>query len=395
MIKTEYVRNLNCNYTRIFLEEHPDEKRYQYCILNRGGMKYLLPCTCRNIDGESYLYYDIVSVQNIRQRFERKCIQREWMKEFLWGMRMMMQELNRFLLDSRNIVWNPEHIFQDLEKNDFRYIYIPYYGQEDQSEEKFDKLLEFWVDKVDYDDELLVQFVFQAYEQYMNSGESYLEKQIYEDFEKINVSKISKSFVSSSLPEKESEQVEKERVVPAEQEKQEEVKYRNSESAQRKSIFSFWEGRKKKQEQHDDYRNEIRRMINGYAVCEDTEYRVQNSSDPCDEEEYGRTIYVEEQEELIPALYSNKGERLVQIEKFPFVMGKKKEEVDYVLSDYSSSRVHARLLKEEDGIYIEDMNSTNGTFKNGLRLQPYEKRKLESEDSLRLGKSIFIYKSAG
>ena len=80
------------------------------------------------------------------------------------------------------------------------------------------------------------------------------------------------------------------------------------------------------------------------------------------------------------------------LEKFPFVIGKKKEAVDLVLNDYSASRVHARIIREEGGTYIEDVNSTNGTFKNGLRLQPYEKRKLEVGDELRFGKTEYVYR---
>ena len=126
-------------------------------------------------------------------------------------------------------------------------------------------------------------------------------------------------------------------------------------------------------------------MVSGYAVCEETEYTVRS-------EEYGKTIYIEEKEESVPGLYTEKGELAVSIVKFPFVVGKRKEDADYVLSDYSSSRVHARFVQEKDGIYLEDLNSTNGTFKNGLRMQPYEKRKVEAEDTLRFGKSVYVYK---
>ena len=56
MLQTEYIRSLNCNYERILLENKPEEKRYQYCILNRGGIKNLLPCSLRYINGLVYLY---------------------------------------------------------------------------------------------------------------------------------------------------------------------------------------------------------------------------------------------------------------------------------------------------------------------------------------------------
>ena len=78
MLNTEYIRSLNANYERLLLERKPEEKKYQYCMISRGGIKGLLPCSLRYIDGEAYLYYDITSRQNIAQLFEKKPITRQW-----------------------------------------------------------------------------------------------------------------------------------------------------------------------------------------------------------------------------------------------------------------------------------------------------------------------------
>lgn len=377
MIKSEYVRNLNRNFERILLDGQADCKRYQYCILFRGGIKYLLACNCKQIDNCNYLYYDISSSQNIKQMFAEKTLHREWMKEFLWSIQRMRQELNRFLLDERNIIWNPEHIFQDLEKNDFLYLYLPYYGQESKSEETFDKMLEFWVDKVDYEDAALVEFVYHAYEQFMSVGQCYLEKQIFEDFNKLpeNVAEIKVQEMPKN-PQSDEQQSEEKLPEPM---------------AGKRGIRSLLGRNRWKQDQKNIYREEMRQMINGYAVCEETAYEGK-AEESTQIEEFGKTIYIEEKEEQTHGLFTEKGEMLISLDKFPFVVGKRKEDVDYVLPDYSTSRVHARFVEEKDGIYLEDLNSTNGTFKNGLRMQPYEKRKLEAEDALRFGKSTYIYK---
>lgn len=381
MIKSEYVRNLNRNYERIQLEGKVNCKRYQYCILFRGGIKYLLPCSCQQIDNCNYLHYDITSSQNVKQMFAGKCITRQWMKEFLWSIQRMRQELSRFLLDERNIIWSPEHVFQDLEKNDFLYEYVPYYGQENEPEETFGSMLEFWVEKVDYEDALLVDFVYHAYEQFVAVGQCYLEKQMFEDFNKISEKKKEPNL----------------RPVTQEQTKEaSENLLKNEESsaesvAGKKGLRSLLSKGRWKQEQKNIYREEMRQLVNGYAVCEEIKYS-ENPEKREQAEEFGKTIYIEEKEEQVHGLYNEKGQMVIALEKFPFVVGKRKEDADYVLPDYSVSRIHARFVQEKDDIYLEDLNSTNGTFKNGLRMQPYEKRKLETDDTLRFGKSIFIYK---
>ena len=130
MLTAEYVRNYNCNYERITLEQKPEEKRYQYCILNRGGIRYLLPCSLRYIDNNAYLYYDISSTQSVEQLYINRSIDRRWIKDFLWSMERIHREMDRFLLDNSHLLWYPEQIYQDLERREFFFLYVPYYQGE-------------------------------------------------------------------------------------------------------------------------------------------------------------------------------------------------------------------------------------------------------------------------
>ena len=152
MLQTEFIRSLHCNYERVLLDRKPEEKRYQYCILSRGGIKGLLSCSLRYLNGLAYLYYDITSKQSIKQLYDKRCITAEWLKDFMWSVRQIQAELGRFLLNDQNIIWFPEQIFQDLERNIFFFLYIPYY----EGEGGFLKLLTFLVEHINYEAEMLV-----------------------------------------------------------------------------------------------------------------------------------------------------------------------------------------------------------------------------------------------
>ncbi|MBO5282418.1 MAG: FHA domain-containing protein [Lachnospiraceae bacterium] len=373
MLETEYVRNLNCNYVRLRLQEKPEDNRYQYCILNRGGIRYLLPCSLRYINGDAFLYYDISSTQSMVQMFETHTIKRDWMEDFLWGMERMQQELGRYLLEEHNVIWNPAHIYQDLEKNDFCFLYVPYY----QGETGLKQLLDFWVEHIDYEDEALVEFVYGLHEQYDTAGDVCLQGRILEKFRELEEKQQQALTAADHLPEPE---------LPLSQEN---AALPEPEPASiKKGLLSFLERRRKKQET-PSYQEILQRQVSMQtlgAVCEEIAY------DAGQEEEYGKTVYMEEQREQIRGLYRENGELAIRIEKLPFVIGKKKEEADYVLEDRSVSRIHARILEENGSIYLEDLNSTNGTFKNGLRMQPYEKRRLEKNDELCFGKVEFVFR---
>ena len=122
MLETEFIRSLQSNYERVHLQEQPDEQRYQYCILTRGGIRGLLPCSLRYINGEAYLYYDITSRQNVAQLYEKQSIDRGWVRDFFWSYEQVKQELGRFLLDEKNILIYPQQIFEDLGSRNFFFL---------------------------------------------------------------------------------------------------------------------------------------------------------------------------------------------------------------------------------------------------------------------------------
>lgn len=398
MIQTEYVRNLNCNYERVLLDQQPEENRYQYCIVGRGGIRRLLPCSLRYINGMAYLYYDVSSTQNIAQLYLNKSIGREWIRDFLWNMKKVQLELNRFLLEDRNLIWYPEHIFQDLEKKDFCFMYIPYY----EGDNGFQKLLDYFVEHIDYEDEGLVDCVYTFYEKYAMAGEEYIKGPIFEDAEKL-AEQLPEEQVrekTEGLTEGKRENIAAQREAPARKKELAEPAADILEEKQRKGILYFLEGRRKRQkEERKNVQNKLQGLMdpyNAYGVAEDSTYHaeIRDQAEPEEEEELGKTLYMEEQEEerKVHRLYAADGKTVFVLEKPTALIGKKREEADCILNDASVSRLHARITKEGEDFYLEDLNSTNGTFKNGLRLQPYEKRKLQEEDEIRLGKITLIFR---
>lgn len=374
MLQTEFVRSLHCNYERILLDKKPEERKYQYCILSRGGIKGLLPFSLRYMNGLAYLYYDITSKQNVAQLFEERCITAEWLKDFMWSMKQIRMELERFLLDEKNILWYPEQIFQDLEKNIFSFLYIPYY----EGEGSFMRLLEYLVEHIDYEDDRLVDCVYRMHEQYEKNGDTYLQEQIFKDVKDYLQEQDVEENTLLSI--KQARDALKEQIVR-------ESEPESMSKPEKKGLLAFWDSRRKKdKELRVAYEHSMQQALMGYAVAEESAYEP---------EDYGNTICIEEKKEdnvRIPMIYSSEGKLLAQMEAASLTIGKRKGEVQLCLEDMSVSRLHAKLIREGEDVYIEDLNSTNGTYKNGLRLKPYEKRKLEIGDEIKCGRRILIFR---
>lgn len=66
----------------------------------------------------------------------------------------------------------------------------------------------------------------------------------------------------------------------------------------------------------------------------------------------------------------------------------KADDNDFVINEAYVSRYHAKLNRDENGtLFLEDMNSTNGTFVNGDRIM---KKKIGSSDVVMLGEHYIL-----
>ena len=64
-------------------------------------------------------------------------------------------------------------------------------------------------------------------------------------------------------------------------------------------------------------------------------------------------------------------------------------ECNLTIVDSEVSKVHCVITEESDTYFLEDRNSTNGTFLNGVRL--VEKQALHSGDVIRTGRAILVF----
>ena len=62
---------------------------------------------------------------------------------------------------------------------------------------------------------------------------------------------------------------------------------------------------------------------------------------------------------------------------------------DIVLRNHTVSRQHARIVRADDGFYIEDLSSLNGTYVNGRRIK--ERTRLKHGDRLRFHRKEFEF----
>ena len=80
----------------------------------------------------------------------------------------------------------------------------------------------------------------------------------------------------------------------------------------------------------------------------------------------------------------------ISLNRDHLLIGKNPDKADIILPSETVSRVHARIEKRSDGLYVTDLFSTNGTFLDGHRLEPNRSARLL--DSARLTIAGYNYR---
>lgn len=421
----KYYKDYRHNYLILSLQEEAAD-RYQCRMITANRIAGLLGCQEKHINGETLLYYDISSKQNMKSLYENKTITMKTLRSFFVRLKMTWEGMSKFLLNERYLVLHPEYIFLDAETETFSFLYYPFEPEENY----LTAFLEFLLDKVDKEDEEAAETVYRMYdlaerEQFMPDEvllwfeEDCREKQKEQEMAKPQSVEADKSCEALSF---ETEQEEKtwERNTGAERKKQAFgglmlsiaagvvllYLYRNYQFAEREWIYFraaaltsgavfmasggfLLYGYGKHWLEESGF---FQKAAGSFPV-----YRKTENYEECEERKepaFGNTVFIPWVENCENKLYGmGKGNKNhIDLRHLPLTVGKLAGSVDMVIADQSISRRHVKFAREGSDIYMTDLNSTNGTFKNGFRLEPNTSEILEPGDEIRLGKLKFIYR---
>lgn len=115
---------------------------------------------------------------------------------------------------------------------------------------------------------------------------------------------------------------------------------------------------------------------------------------PFSEEAVTELVQQPEHNREIRLIYRGNGEEQdLCVDHFPYLIGKRVGGADGILQAETVSRVHARIILDpEQGICVQDMNSTNGTRLNGDLIPFHTPVPVKKNDRLMFGTEVFVMK---
>ena len=398
-MEVKYRNDLYANYMLVEIPESADINSYSFKMIERNSMKGILPAKTRMEDGKGYLYLDISKKRNLIEIYKEKEMMLEDMTKIFQGILPILEELRTYLLTEKMICFDPAYIYEDNEES-YSVMLLPW----KEESPDFRKLAEFFLEKINHKDEHGVNAAYHFYRQ--QSQTLFSIYHFIQVLEKENIMKRQKKSQAEKLefmpiPEiNESEEVSEE---PEEFEYEYKkinrkgkrkyvllvlsliclsLQFINSISHTIKIslmavslllILLFFIVIILKKEKHKDNEMKEKEEI-VYSEKEDLEM-IETVFFEAEKEEEWKLQWKE---------YGRKKQAL--LEEFPCKVGKIKGEVGIVMNDVSVSRLHCQFVKKENKITIMDLNSTNGTYLNGMRLEQGEILEIEKNDEILIGK---------
>lgn len=143
-LKFNYEHENNCNF--IVLEEEDNvTEDYQVIMLGRNKVEHFLHFDIRIINGRSHVYYDISSKQQITKLFEYGKLTIEDVKAVCRSLSETVRLANNYMLDIDRLVVQPEYMYMDMCDKSIWFVYLPTETTKTFSEELrklFDYVLE-------------------------------------------------------------------------------------------------------------------------------------------------------------------------------------------------------------------------------------------------------------
>lgn len=345
-MEIRYKRDLNSNYM-ILTNQNPQKEHYEVRMFTENRIHGLLSCVSQKHEGSIEYYYEITGRQSMELLYERQKLNCKQLKGLLRELLRAIESAKEYLLNPNHLILSPEYMYLNTKSEKLYLCYFPGYGKGIQ--ESFLDLAEYLLGKLDKGDAEGIEFGYELYQNAMEPNFSLLEI-LYKHVEPKIKAPDPKP---QPLPD-----------ISV----QEEVLEKTG------SWINFFK-KKSSRDKLQDYVAEAEQLESGSVLFLKTQNQTQSQmpETACLQKEKKEGLYLRSLHADYPDF---------QIKDETFLIGKKKESVDGCISASTISRIHARLSFYDLIYYLEDLNSTNGTWLNQTQLNPYEPCPLKNGDHI-------------
>ena len=351
---------------------HVEEENYELKMLKHNTVAGLLPVEEIQETGDFRFCYDITGKKSLECYLENNALNPVMIKKILENLIHLCREMERYLLKEEKLLLKEDMIFMDSREEQFYFCYYP--DKEGELREEFGKLIEEMLPQLDHENREETEKVYAIYEKTREENYSLLNLQELFFKEEENGGEVWKEY---EIAGDETEAADLTVTNPQNSQKMDRISSIKKQMLQILEKGISWL-----------YRDKLNRKKKEFSMPEIPVPAIRKKQMP-------QKIYPQEQDKNPLSEYTEKaitGARLMYlgggeerdfvINKDVFLIGTDALAVDGILKSRAAGEIQAKITKEEDIYYIEDMNSANGTLVNGEILIYKEVRRLKEGDRI-------------
>ena len=390
-----------------------EEKGYLYRVrmLVENELPYILPSSFICSDGVVWMSHNTKSCYGLQSMLQQKKMTGDWLRQILVQIVKQAEMLEKYLLDASDLVVCVEYLFFHTEKEEIRLLCVP--GYQKPLKEQIVVFLEYLMPRFDHGDRAGERFLYECHQVLADEWNdisaffTLLESDKNADEEVYTYT--CQDAGSADLPLREAEKsvdtVFSKRfflyALAGGAALALIIKYLFFDGTTGTAIFGIvWlsalivlaimTAREKDERDESDVAMQEYKMHereNAVGSLAETDERTD-----CDATYLPALQQTEKKKEgmkLVPLSNGALEAFRIPADIESLTIGRDKTS-DYRVTTTQISRVHARLFNRPDGLYIEDANSTNGTFINTKRIPPMNQQKLEKGDVVGLANEEFF-----
>lgn len=381
-MQVEYIRNLSGSYMIIKDADFPYENAELLMLLN-NQIPGLLDVQIIISNGKMEYWYDITGMTSLHTLTELSLLNGQKFRRMIEDIYDMSLQVEDYMLDGENVAFMPEFVYFDRGKGTYQFCYLP--GIKSKGEHNLQSLSEYLLTKIDHKDPDAVKMGYDFYEKTLQeccSARELLTCIVLKE-EKQETMSVEDDF--QTMISRQETAVEKEVLMKTMQaEEAAEPEKGKLRLWKRKGRLSL---RKKEPEEKS-----ARITETDYAELLQERKPVQCVAEPIPDETPTVFLNMDLRQEPARLIYQGNGkEDNFMLEEALFLIGKDADKVQAIINADTVSRIHAKIYWKEDSYYIEDLNSTNGTYVNGKELFYKEPVRLQKEDRIFFATEEYLF----
>lgn len=351
-----YKRNIKQSFMVLSSEEIVADYQIQMCTRNK--IAGLLEMETVVADGRLQFWFDITGKQSLEEYVKNHPMEESLFVRLLGAVQDVAANLNGYLLEENHIQLEMQTIYIDLTTQQLYFCYFP--KEQRALTESFHLLMEYLLTRIEHSDKQVVTIAYEAYQMTLLEGYN---------IEKIYQMALQKGEKNDSLLERENEYALAANQVDSPQENRKENPTENLPNQLEKV-----------KEQIKNIVSSIDKKAFSWKIRKNKSKQLQMVFEPEEDicrEESSYTVFLGEQAEQreytgVLEYVGVETRPTMIITKSPYHIGNR-DDADGIIDKKSISRLHARITKEQDDYFIEDLNSRNGTWVNGELLNYLDK----------------------